>query len=256
VQVKEEKAKERRRWEQVGAQPRSLGSGEGPKSQPTTASANTAYAGSAGKKAAAGKTAGQKAARPQVAGAVVPPDRPPKTSKRRKRVTIRRHVPRTAAVGVAIVPGWDGEVPSFADILRRGKDSVPDVGAHLGIKALHAKRSATDDLLIEIPGPDASRKADNLPRSSGMSSGMSLGFALLGRSGGWTSGSPDSTSPLRQEKSPKRSVGLGLDVALTIFASAPSARIEAATALPGGGPSRSRVCLPQKQDFSRWGGVG
>jgi len=178
----------RRRREKVGTHrpdppPPVRGRAAGPKPPPMTAPASAgSTAGSASKKAAAGKSAGQKAARPQGAGAGVPPDRPLKASKKRKKAAIRRRLPHTAAVGVTVVPGWDGEVPSFTDILKRAKALVPDVNARFGIRDLHARRSATDDLLLEIRGSDASRKADNLAEVFRNVAREIQGFALPGRS--------------------------------------------------------------------------
>jgi len=48
------------------------------------------------------------------------------------------------------------------DILRRARAVAPELCTHIGIKTLRPKRSATGDMLLEIPGADSSRKADEL----------------------------------------------------------------------------------------------
>jgi len=48
------------------------------------------------------------------------------------------------------------------DVLKRLRAEIPDVRARTGIDRLIPKRAATGDLLLEIPGSDASRKADAL----------------------------------------------------------------------------------------------
>jgi len=74
----------------------------------------------------------------------------------------RRRLPRTVAVGLTIVPGGDPTAATVTDVFRRVQAEVPDVRARLGIKAIRLKRATTGDLLLEIPGAEAPRKADDL----------------------------------------------------------------------------------------------
>jgi len=66
------------------------------------------------------------------------------------------------AVGLTVAPGGVATTATVNDILRRVQAEIPDVRARLGIKTLRPKRLATEDLLMEIPGAEASRKADEL----------------------------------------------------------------------------------------------
>jgi len=84
------------------------------------------------------------------------------TSTGKKKPAIRRRLPRTAVVGLTIVPGGDATAATVTDVFRRVQAEVPDVRARLGIKAIRPKRAATGDLLLEIPGAEAPRKADDL----------------------------------------------------------------------------------------------
>jgi len=113
-------------------------------------------------KAAAGKMAVKKASTPRGAGAAVPPDRPLKESKGREKSLIRRRLPRTAAVGLTVVPGGPATASTVNDILKRVQTEIPNLRTRIGIRKIRPRRAATGDLLMEIPGADASHKADEL----------------------------------------------------------------------------------------------
>jgi len=61
-----------------------------------------------------------------------------------------------------VVPGGGARTSDPSDILRRAKAEVPDITSRYGITELRPRRTATGDILLEIPGADASRKADDL----------------------------------------------------------------------------------------------
>jgi len=108
------------------------------------------------------KLAGKKATRPRAAGAAVPPVQSSKEKKRRSRALIRRRLPRSAAVCLTVVPGGGATTATVRDIIVRATARVQDVRSHFGIKAIRTKKTATGDLMLEIPGVDAARKADEL----------------------------------------------------------------------------------------------
>jgi len=110
-------------------------------------------------KAVAGKTSGRKASIPRGAGAA---DRPPKESKGKEKSLIRRRLPRTAAVGLTVVPGGPATASTVNDILKRVQTEIPNLRTRIGIRKIRPRRAATGDLLMEIPGADASHKADEL----------------------------------------------------------------------------------------------
>jgi len=83
-------------------------------------------------------------------------------SKEKTKSVTRRRLPRTAAVGLTIVPGGDATAATVTENFRRVQSEVPDVRARIGIKVIRPKRAATGDLLLEIPGAEALRKADEL----------------------------------------------------------------------------------------------
>jgi len=133
------------------------------KSRPAATPAKVAPpARAAGGRLTAAKPVVNKAARSEGAGAAVPPDRPPRQSKKRRRKQLRRRLPRTAAVGLTIVPGGGARTSDPCDILRRARAEVPDIRSRYGIKELRSRRTTTGDILLEIPGADASRRADEL----------------------------------------------------------------------------------------------
>lgn len=68
----------------------------------------------------------------------------------------RRRPPKTAAVAIRIVK----EDMSFADVIRRARSEIPL--DELGISDSRIRKSANGNLIIEIPGPDGSDKADLL----------------------------------------------------------------------------------------------
>jgi len=78
------------------------------------------------------------------------------------RTLLRRRLPRTAAVGLTVVPGGGARASDAGEILRRAKAEVPDVRSRYGITELRPRRTATGDIIFEIPGADAARKADDL----------------------------------------------------------------------------------------------
>jgi len=108
------------------------------------------------------KTAVKKAAKPRGAGAGVPPNQPPRTSRRKRKLAIRRRLPRTAAVGLTATSVEGKEAPKYADVMRTVRAAVPDVYATYGIKVVRPRRMATGGLLLEIPGANAAQQADAL----------------------------------------------------------------------------------------------
>jgi len=126
----------------------------GRRSAPTTAGA--------AKAARVEKSAGQKATRPRAAGAAVPPGQSSKAKKKSIKAWIRRRLPRSAAVGLIVVPGGDATAATTNAILKRGMEEVPDARARFGIKTIRPRKTATGVLLLEIPGEDSARKADEL----------------------------------------------------------------------------------------------
>jgi len=61
-----------------------------------------------------------------------------------------------------VVPGGTATTATVNEILRRATVEVPDPRARFGIKTIRPKKSATGDLILEIPGVDSARKTDEL----------------------------------------------------------------------------------------------
>jgi len=61
-----------------------------------------------------------------------------------------------------VVPGGGARTSDPCDILRRVRAEVPDISSRYGIRELRPRRTATGDFIFEIPGAEASRKADEL----------------------------------------------------------------------------------------------
>jgi len=117
----------------------------------------------AGKKAEVRDAAGNKAAKPGRVGAGVPPtNQPSRRSRRRQRAVLRRRLPRTAAVGLSMEAAGNNGAPTLADILRRARTEIPNVTKAFGTKTVKPRRMASGGLLLEIPGPDASRRAKEM----------------------------------------------------------------------------------------------
>jgi len=61
-----------------------------------------------------------------------------------------------------VVPGEGARASDAGEILKRAKAEVPDIRSRYGITELRPRRTATGDIIFEIPGADAARKADDL----------------------------------------------------------------------------------------------
>lgn len=68
----------------------------------------------------------------------------------------RQRGPRTAAVAVRLL----GNNLSMADVIRKARDGVSL--EELGISDTRIRKSANGSLLMEIPGPEGTAKADML----------------------------------------------------------------------------------------------
>jgi len=95
-------------------------------------------------------------------GPAVPADQSIRKRRRRVRAALRRRLPRSAAVGLTAVPGPDGEAPTLADIVRKARTAVSDLNAMFGIRSMRSRRMASGGMLLQIPGVEASQKADAL----------------------------------------------------------------------------------------------
>jgi len=99
--------------------------------------------------------------RPNLLGRELPPsNQPSRKSRRKERTAMRKRLPRTVAVELAPVEGF--ETPMLADIMRRAKAEIPNVTATFGIKSVRPKCIATGGLLLEVLGANAAQQANTL----------------------------------------------------------------------------------------------
>jgi len=158
--------------------------------RPSTATAKAAPAPRkpAGLKATVDKPAGKKAAKSQGIGTVVPPDQFPKTKRKRKKAAFRRHLLRSAAVGLSVVPGSYANL-SMTRIIKRVRTDVPDY-LRFGIKEVPRIQKGW------LPGGDGLRldmNRLNTSHSQRLNSGKPLG---TGRCGWWCPIDPCPNEPL------------------------------------------------------------